>query len=33
MAERQKIVTTAGWLDQCSDGSSSMQFPDIEAEE
>ena len=33
MAEIQKIVTSAGWLDQCTDGPSSMQFTEIEAEE
>ena len=33
MAEIQKIATWAGWLDQCPDGPSSMQFTEIEAEE
>src|SRR5882762_4872979 len=32
MAERQKIVTSAGWLDQCQDGPPSMEFAEIEAE-
>ena len=32
MAEIQKIVTSAGWLDQCSDGPSSMCFAEIEPE-
>src|ERR1700677_1883412 len=33
MAEIQKIVTSAGWLDQCSDGPPSMDFAEIEPEE
>ena len=33
MAEIQKIVTSAGWLDQCSDGPPSMEFTEIEPEE
>src|ERR1700733_2610171 len=33
MAEIQKIVTSAGWLDQCLDGPPSMDFAEIEAEE
>ena len=33
MAEIQKIVTSAGWLDQCSDGLPSMDFAEIEPEE
>ena len=33
MAEIQKIVTSAGWLDQCPDGPSSVDFSEIEAEE
>jgi len=33
MAEIQKIVTSAGWLDQCPDGPSSVDFAEIEAEE
>ena len=33
MAEIQKIVTSAGWLDQCSDGLPSMNFSEIEPEE
>src|SRR5258705_2672554 len=32
MAEIQKIVTLAGWLDQCSGGPPSMDFAEIEAE-
>src|SRR6267378_4365561 len=32
MAEIQKIVTSAGWLDQCQDGPPSMEFAEIEAE-
>ena len=30
MEEIQKIVTSAGWLDQCSDGPPSMDFAEIE---
>jgi hypothetical protein len=33
MAEIQKIVTSAGWVDQSSDGSPSMDFTEIEPEE
>src|SRR5258705_1479644 len=33
MAEIQKIVTSAGWLDQCPDGPPSMDFAEIEPEE
>ena len=33
MAEIQKIVTSAGWLDQCPDGPPSMGFTQIEPEE
>jgi len=33
MAEIQKIVTSAGWLDQCLDGPPSIDFAEIEAEE
>ena len=33
MAELQKIVTSAGWLDQCSDGPPSMDFAEIEPED
>src|SRR6202047_314100 len=33
MAEIQKIVTSAGWLDQCPDGPLSMEFSEIEPEE
>src|SRR6202167_2696649 len=33
MAEIQKIVTSAGWLDQCPDGPPSMDFTQIEPEE
>ena len=33
MAEIQKIVTSAGWLDQCPDGLLSMEFLEIEPEE
>ena len=33
MAEIQKIVTSAGWLDQCPDGPPSMDFEEIEPEE
>ena len=33
MAEIPKIVTSAGWLDQCPDGPSSMDFTEIEPEE
>jgi PIF1-like helicase len=33
MAEIQKIVTSAGWLDQCPDGPPSMDFARIEPEE
>src|SRR6267154_3836004 len=33
MAEIQKIVTSAGWLDQCPDGLPSMDFIEIEPEE
>ena len=33
MAEIQKIVTSAGWLDQCPDGPPSMVFAKIEPEE
>ena len=33
MAEIQKIVTSAGWLDQCPDGPPSMDFTEIEPEE
>src|SRR6202167_2752778 len=33
MAEIQKIVTSAGCLDQCSDGPPSMDFAEIEPEE
>jgi len=29
----QKIVTSAGWLDQCPDGLPSMDFIEIEPEE
>src|SRR6202050_5627846 len=32
MAEIQKIVTSAGWLDQCPDGPLSMDFAEIEPE-
>jgi hypothetical protein len=32
MAEIQKIVTSAGWLDQCPDGPPSIEFAEIEAE-
>src|SRR6202453_5261476 len=32
MAEIQKVVTSAGWLDQCSDGPPSMDFAEIEPE-
>jgi len=32
MAEIQKIVTSAGWLDQCPDGPPSMDFAEIEPE-
>jgi len=32
MAEIQKIVTSAGWLDQCPDGPLSMDFVEIEPE-
>jgi len=28
--EIQKIVTSAGWLDQCQDGPPSMEFAEIE---
>src|SRR6202011_6001783 len=33
MAEIQKIVTSAGWLDKCPDGPPSMEFAEIEPEE
>jgi len=33
MAEIQKIVTSAGWLDQCPDGPPAMDFVEIEPEE
>src|ERR1700691_5046087 len=33
MAEIQKIVTSAGWLDQCADGPPLMDFTQIEPEE
>src|ERR1700734_456580 len=33
MEEIQKIITSAGWLDQCLDGPVSMDFIEIEAEE
>src|SRR3984885_8078821 len=33
MAKIQKIVTSAGWLDQCPDGPLSMEFSEIEPEE
>ena len=33
MAEIKKIATSAGWLDQCPDGPSIMEFSEIEAEE
>src|SRR6202453_3190939 len=33
MAKIQKIVTSAGWLDQCPDGPPSMDFAEIEPEE
>jgi hypothetical protein len=33
MAEIQKIVTSAGWLDQCPDGPPSIDFVEIEPEE
>jgi hypothetical protein len=33
MAEIQKIVTSAGWLDQCPDGPPPLHFTEIEAEE
>ena len=33
MAEIQKIVTSAGWLDQCPDGPPSMDVTQIEPEE
>jgi len=33
MAEIQKIVTSAGWLDQCPDGPLSMDFAEIVPEE
>src|ERR1700723_3482107 len=33
MAEIPKIVTSAGWLDQCPDGPPSMDFTQIEPEE
>src|SRR6202051_3616748 len=33
MAEIQKIVTSAGWLDQCPDGPLSMEFSEIGPEE
>src|SRR5882672_4762702 len=33
MVEIQKIVASAGWLDQCSDGPPSMEFTEIEPEE
>src|ERR1700674_2527507 len=33
MAEIQKIVTLAGWLDQCPGGPPSMDFAEIKAEE
>src|ERR1700728_1611209 len=33
MVEIQKIVTSAGWLDQCPDGPPSMDFAEIECEE
>ena len=33
MAKIQKIATSTGWLDQCSDGPSSMPFTEIEAEQ
>src|ERR1700677_2701811 len=33
MAEIQKIVTSAGWLDQCPDGPPSMDVAEIEPEE
>jgi hypothetical protein len=33
MAEIQKIVTSAGWLDRCLDDRSLMDFAEIKAEE
>src|ERR1700689_3377779 len=33
MAEIQKIVTSAGWLDQCPEGPPSMDFSRIKPEE
>jgi hypothetical protein len=33
MAEIQKIVTSAGWLDQCPDGPIHMNFTEINPEE
>jgi hypothetical protein len=33
MAEIQKIVTSAGWLDQCPDRPPSMDFTEIEPED
>jgi len=33
MAEIQKIVTSAGWLDQCPDGNTHMDFTEINPEE
>ena len=33
MAEIQKIVTSAGWLDQCPDGPPSMDFTEVDPEE
>jgi len=33
MAEIQKIVTSAGWLDQCSDGPMQLDFAEINPEE
>jgi hypothetical protein len=33
MAEIQKILTSAGWLDQCPDGPPSLDFAEIEPEE
>jgi hypothetical protein len=32
MAEIQKIVTSASWLDQCPDGPTLMDFAEIEPE-
>ena len=32
MTEIQKIVTSVGWLDQCSEGPASVDFTEIEPE-